>query len=100
MIKSSGYRIGPFEVESALLCHPAVAEAGVVGKPDTIKGHIVAAYITLKAGYSLSPELVREIQDTARRVVGHHAYPRLVEVVEALPKTECGKIQRFKLRSQ
>jgi acetyl-CoA synthetase len=99
VIKSSGYRIGPFEVESALLCHPAVAEAGVVGKPDPIKGHIVAAYVTLKAGYSLSPELVREIQDTARRVVGHHAYPRLVEVVEALPKTESGKIQRFKLRS-
>jgi acetyl-CoA synthetase len=99
VIKSSGYRIGPFEVESALLCHPAVAEAGVVGKPDPIKGHIVAAYISLKAGHSLSPELVREIQETARRVVGHHAYPRVVEVVEALPKTESGKIQRFKLRS-
>ena len=99
VIKSSGYRIGPFEVESALLCHPAVAEAGVVGKPDAVKGHIVAAYITLKAGYSLTPELIREIQDTARRVVGHHAYPRLVEVVEALPKTESGKIQRFKLRA-
>jgi acetyl-CoA synthetase len=99
VIKSSGYRIGPFEVESAILHHPAVAEAGVVGKPDPLKGQIVAAYVTLKPGQTRTPDLVREIQDTARRLVGNHAYPREVEIVDSLPKTETGKIQRFKLRT-
>ena len=99
VIKSSGYRIGPFEVESAILHHPAVAEAGVVGKPDPLKGQIVAAYVTLKAGQTSTPDLVREIQDTARRLLGDHAYPREVEIIDSLPKTESGKIQRFKLRA-
>jgi acetyl-CoA synthetase len=99
VIKSSGYRIGPFEVESAILHHPAVAEAGVVGKPDPVKGHIVKAYVILKPGKARTPDLAREIQDTARRTLGDHAYPREVEVVESLPKTESGKIQRFKLRA-
>ena len=99
VIKSSGYRIGPFEVESAILHHPAVAEAGVVGKPDPLKGQIVAAYVILKPGQTRTPALVREIQDTARRLVGNHAYPREVEIVDSLPKTESGKIQRFKLRT-
>ncbi|GAC1439722.1 MAG: hypothetical protein NVSMB58_36590 [Terriglobales bacterium] len=99
VIKSSGYRIGPFEVESAVLHHPAVAEAGVVGRPDPLKGHVVAAYVTLKPGHLRTPELVQQIQDVARRIVGSHAYPRYVEIVENLPKTETGKIQRFKLRS-
>jgi acetyl-CoA synthetase len=99
VIKSSGYRIGPFEVESAILHHPAIAEAGVVGKPDPLKGQIVAAYVTLKPGQTKTPDLVREIQDTARRLVGNHAYPREVEIVDSLPKTETGKIQRFKLRT-
>ena len=99
VIKSSGYRIGPFEVESAILHHPAVAEAGVVGKPDPLKGQIVAAYVTLKPGQTKTPDLVREIQDTARRLLGSHAYPREVEIVDSLPKTETGKIQRFKLRT-
>ena len=87
VIKSSGYRIGPFEVESAILHHPAVAEAGVVGKPDPLKGQIVAAYVTLKPGQTKTPDLVREIQDTARRLLGSHAYPREVEIVDSLPKT-------------
>jgi len=99
VIKSSGYRIGPFEVESAILHHPAVAEAGVVGKPDPLKGQIVAAYVILKPGQTRTPALVREIQDTARRLVGNHAYPREVEIVDSLPKTETGKIQRFRLRT-
>jgi acetyl-CoA synthetase len=99
VIKSSGYRIGPFEVESAILHHPAVAEAGVVGKPDPVKGHLVKAYVILKPGKARTPDLAREIQDTARRILGDHAYPREVEVVESLPKTESGKIQRFKLRA-
>jgi len=99
VIKSSGYRIGPFEVESAVLRHPAVAEAAVVGKPDPQKGNIVAAYVTLKPNHFPGPEFTREIQDTVRRMVGNHAYPRHVEIVDTLPKTETGKIQRFKLRS-
>jgi acetyl-CoA synthetase len=98
VIKSSAYRIGPFEVESAILHHPAVAEAAVVGKPDALKGHIVVAYVTLRPGYSAGPTLAAEVQDIVRRMVGDHAYPREVEVVDSLPKTESGKIQRFKLR--
>src|SRR5919199_311103 len=99
VIKSSGYRIGPFEVESAILHHPAVAEAAVVGKPDALKGHIVKAYVTLRPGRTPGPNLVTEIQDVARRIVGDHAYPREIEIVDSLPKTESGKIQRFKLRA-
>lgn len=100
VIKTSGYRVGPFEVESAILHHPAVAEAAVVGKPDKLKGHIIKGYVVIKPTASRTPELVREIQDTARRIVGHHAYPHEVEFVDDLPKTESGKIQRFKLRAQ
>ncbi len=99
VIKSSGYRIGPFEVESALLHHPAIAEAAVVGKPDPLKGSIVKAYVTLRPGHDPGPQLVQQIQETARRIVGDHAYPREVEVMASLPKTESGKIQRFKLRA-
>ncbi|MGD9925585.1 MAG: acyl-CoA synthetase [Pseudorhodoplanes sp.] len=99
MIKSSGYRIGPFDVESAILHHPAVAEAGVIGKPDQLRGQIVKAFVVLKPGASRSPELEKEIQDTARRVLGDHAYPREVEIVRSLPKNEAGKIQRFQLRA-
>lgn len=99
VIKSSGYRIGPFEVESAILHHPAIAEAAVVGKPDPLKGHILKAYVTLRPGQAAGPRLVEEIQQTARRIVGDHAYPREIEVLASLPKTESGKIQRFKLRA-
>jgi acetyl-CoA synthetase len=98
VIKSSAYRIGPFEVESAILHHPAIAEAAVVGKPDPLKGTIVKAFVTLRPGHATGPCLVAEIQEIARRMVGDHAYPREVEVMESLPKTESGKIQRFKLR--
>jgi acyl-coenzyme A synthetase/AMP-(fatty) acid ligase len=99
VIKTSGYRVGPFEVESAILHHPAIAEAAVVGKPDPLKGHILKAFVTLRPGHSRSASLAREVQDIARRIVGDHAYPREVEVVDSLPKTESGKIQRFKLRA-
>jgi acetyl-CoA synthetase len=98
VIKSSAYRIGPFEVESAILHHPAIAEAAVVSKPDPLKGSIVKAYVTLRPEYVGGPALVGEVQDIARRMVGDHAYPREVEVIDSLPKTESGKIQRFKLR--
>jgi acetyl-CoA synthetase len=100
VIKSSGYRIGPFEVESAILHHPAIAEAAVVGKPDPLKGLILKAYVTLRPGQTAGPRLVEEIQQTARRIVGDHAYPREVEILASLPKTESGKIQRFRLRAR
>ena len=99
VIKSSAYRIGPFEVESAILHHPAIAEAAVVGKPDALKGHVVKAYVTLRPEHKARAALAAEIQDLVRRMVGDHAYPREVEVVDSLPKTESGKIQRFKLRA-
>jgi acetyl-CoA synthetase len=99
LIKTSGYRVGPFEIESAILHHPQVAEAAVVGKPDGMKGQIVMAFITLKRGAAQSPAFEREIQDIVRERVGNHAFPREVVVVDVLPKTESGKIQRFKLRA-
>jgi acetyl-CoA synthetase len=99
VIKSAGYRIGPFEVESALLTHPAVAEAAVVGKPDPARGQLVKAFVVLRAGYADSPALREEMKEAARREVGAHAWPREIEVVSVLPKTITGKIQRFVLRS-
>ena len=98
VIKSAGYRIGPFEVESAILHHPAVAEAAVVGAPDSLRGHIVKAYVVLKPGVAVSPALRAEIVDVVRSRAGRHQAPREVEFVEHLPKTETGKIQRFLLR--
>jgi acetyl-CoA synthetase len=100
VIKSAGYRIGPFEVESAILHHPAVAEAAVVGKPDPLRGHIVKAYVVLRPGVTAPPGLADEIVETVKQRVGRHQYPREIEVVAQLPKTETGKIQRFVLRQQ
>ncbi len=99
VIKSAGYRIGPFEVESAILRHPDVAEAAVVGKPDTLRGQIVKAFIVLKPGVTTHSGFADEIVEVVRSRVGHHQYPREIEFVEQLPKTETGKIQRFRLRS-
>ena len=98
VIKSAGYRIGPFEVESAILTHPAVAEAAVVGKPDAQRGQIVKAFVVLKPGQSEREGLADEIVATVRRLVGAHQYPREIAFVAELPKTQTGKIQRFKLR--
>ena len=100
VIKSAGYRIGPFEIESVILEHPAVAEAAVVGKPDALRGQIVKAFVVLRADAARSPTLVDEIVDLVRRRAGHHQYPREVEIVRELPKTETGKIQRFLLRQR
>jgi acetyl-CoA synthetase len=82
------------------LHHPAVAEAAVVGKADARRGEIVKAFVTLRPGQSAGPTLATDIENIVRRMVGDHAYPREVEVVESLPKTESGKIQRFKLRAR
>jgi acetyl-CoA synthetase len=98
VIKSAGYRIGPFEVESAILHHPAVAEAAVVGKPDALRGQIVKAYVVLRRGVARRPGLDAEIVELVKTRVGRHQYPREVEFVDQLPKTETGKIQRFLLR--
>lgn len=100
MIKSAGYRIGPFEIESALLKHPAVAEAAVVGKPDELRGEIVKAFVVLRPGISGSDELSEALVRLVKDMVGRHQYPRLIEYVDALPKTETGKIQRFALRAR
>jgi len=100
VIKSAGYRIGPFEVESAILYHPAVAEAAVVGKPDALRGHIVKAYVVLKPGRAVYPGLEGEIVDVVKSHVGKYQYPREIEFLDELPKTETGKIRRFLLRQQ
>jgi acetyl-CoA synthetase len=100
VIKSAGYRIGPFEVESAILHHPAVAEAAVVGKPDPLRGQIVKAFVVLKPGAPERDGLADEIVATVRTLVGAHQYPREIEFVPDLPKTTTGKIQRFRLRER
>ena len=100
MIKSAGYRIGPFEIESALLRHPAVAEAAVVGKADVLRGEIVKAWIVLRPGFQAGDALSEEIAQMVKTNLGSHQYPREIEFVAALPKTETGKIQRFMLRAR
>jgi acetyl-CoA synthetase len=100
VIKSAGYRIGPFEVESAILAHPAVAEAAVVGKPDPRRGQIVKAFVVLRPDAAAAPGLADEIVDHVKRSVGHHQAPREIEFLAELPKTESGKIQRFLLRER
>ena len=100
IIKSSGYRIGPFEVESALLEHPAVQESAVVGSPDLIRGVIVKAFIVLKPGYGPSETLIKEIQNHVRKTTAPYKYPRAVEFVDELPKTLSGKIKRNELRQR
>jgi len=102
VIKSSGYRIGPFEVESALMEHPAVAECAVVGAPDPkgVRGILVKAYIILAKGYEPTEALTREIQDHVKNTTAPYKYPRLVEYVKELPKTISGKIKRKELREE
>jgi acetyl-CoA synthetase len=100
VIKASGYRIGPFEVESALIEHPAVQEAAVVGSPDDIRGLIVKAFVILKPGIRPSEALIREIQNHVKNVTAPYKYPRAIEFVESLPKTISGKIKRNELRDR
>jgi acetyl-CoA synthetase/medium-chain acyl-CoA synthetase len=100
VILSAAYRIGPFEVESALLEHPAVAEAAVVGKPDPQRGQIVKAFIVLAEGYEGSDGLSAELQDHVKGVTAPYKYPRDIEFVDELPKTVSGKIRRVELREQ
>ncbi len=99
VITSSGYRIGPFEVESALIEHPAVVEAAVVGKPDRDRTEIVKAFVVLRDGIRPSDELAEALKLHVRKRLSAHAYPREIAFVEQLPKTPSGKIQRFILRN-
>ena len=98
LIISAGYRIGPFEVESALIEHPAVAESAVVASPDPVRGEIVKAFIILKPGYVASDELSLSIQQHVRSTTAPYKYPRAIEFVSELPKTISGKIRRVELR--
>jgi acyl-coenzyme A synthetase/AMP-(fatty) acid ligase len=100
VIISSAYRIGPFEVESALVEHAAVAEAAVVGKPDPDRGQIVKAFVILTPGHTASEELVTELQEHCKRVTAPFKYPREIEFVAELPKTISGKIRRVELRER
>jgi acetyl-CoA synthetase len=99
VIKCSGYRIGPFEVESALAEHPAVLESAVTAAPDEIRGSVVKATITLKPGFLPTEELARELQEHVKQSTAPYKYPRIVEFVSELPKTISGKIKRAQIRT-
>ena len=99
IITTSGYRVGPTDVENTVLEHKAVAESAAVGVPDEVRGHTIKSFVVLKDGIEGSDELAQQIKDLVRERLSTHAYPREVEFVAALPKTPSGKIQRFLLRS-
>ncbi|HZJ77325.1 MAG TPA: AMP-binding protein [Clostridia bacterium] len=99
VIKCSGYRIGPFEVESALMEHPCVLECAITSLPDLVRGQIVKATVVLSRGYSPSDELKKELQNHVKRVTAPYKYPRAVEFVNELPKTSSGKIKRTQIRA-
>jgi acyl-coenzyme A synthetase/AMP-(fatty) acid ligase len=98
VIVSAGYRIGPFEVESALVAHPAVAEAAAVAAPDEERGAVVRAVVVLRDGQTPSPELAKQLQEHVKRETAPYKYPRIVDFVQELPKTASGKIKRAQLR--
>jgi acetyl-CoA synthetase len=100
VIKSSGYRIGPFEVESALLEHPAVLECAITAVPDEIRGQIVKATVVLTKGYTPSDELIKTLQEHVKNVTAPYKYPRVIEFVDELPKTISGKIRRVEIRDK
>ena len=102
VIKSSGYRIGPFEVESAILLHPAVVECAVTGVPDEVRGQIIKATIVLNANFKHrdKDELIKEIQEHTKKVTAPYKYPRIIEFVDELPKTISGKIKRAEIRKK
>lgn len=100
VIKASGYRISPFEVESALIEHPAVVECAVTGAPDSVRGIVVKATVILAKGYEPSEELKKDIQEHVKRVTAPYKYPRIIEFVDELPKTISGKIKRAQIRQE
>lgn len=100
VIKSSGYRIGPFEIESVLMEHPAVLECAVTAAPDPVRGQVVKATIVLTKKYKPSDELAKEIQNYVKKMTAPYKYPRIIEFVEDLPKTISGKIRRVEIRNK
>jgi len=100
VIISAGYRIGPFEVESALVAHPAVAEAAVVAAPDDERGSVVRAVVVLRDGEAASDALTLELQEHVKSTTAPYKYPRLVDYAPSLPKTSSGKVRRALLREQ
>ncbi|MEE1757780.1 MULTISPECIES: AMP-binding protein [unclassified Streptomyces] len=100
VIIMAGYRIGPFEIESVLAQHPAVAECSVIGAPDDVRGEVIEAYVVLRDGVDATPELATELQQLVKTRYAAHAYPRTIHFIDALPKTPSGKIQRYVLRNR
>ena len=100
VIKASGYRIGPFEIESVLITHPSVLECAVTGAPDPIRGQVVKATVVLAKGYTPSDELAKELQNHVKKNTAPYKYPRIVEFVDELPKTISGKIKRVQIRKE
>lgn len=100
IIKSSGYRIGPYEVESAVLSHDAVSNCAITGYPDPIRGQIVKATIILQPGYEESEELIKDIQNHVKKTTAPYKYPRLIEFVDEIPETISGKIRRVEIREK
>jgi 2-aminobenzoate-CoA ligase len=98
MIVSSGYNIAGPEIEAVLLTHPAVAECGVVGAPDEARGMIVKAYVVVASGVAADAALATDLQEHVKREIAPYKYPRAIEFVTQLPKTETGKLKRFALR--
>src|SRR5262249_41049575 len=100
VIKASGYRISPFEVESCLVSHPAVLEAAAVESPDPVRGQVVKAFVVLRPGFEGGDALRGEIQEYAKAQMAGYKYPRKLEFVDALPKTTSGKVKRKELRER
>jgi acetyl-CoA synthetase len=100
LIKSSGYRVGPFEVESALIQHAAVLECAITGVPDPLRGQVVKATVVLNKGFEPSEALKLELQEHVRSVTAPYKYPRIIEFVTELPKTISGKIRRVQIREE
>jgi acetyl-CoA synthetase len=100
VIKSSGYRIGPFEVESALMEHPSVLECAITGVPHPVRGQVIKATIVLAKGYEPSEALIKELQDYVKKTTAPYKYPRVIEFVDELPKTISGKIRRVEIRNK
>ena len=107
VIKTSGERVGPFEVESALVAHPAVVEAGVIGKPDPLRGEIIKAFVVLQSDQQaaisnkkVGDKLKEELSQFVKKHLAGHAYPREIEFIDKLPKTRSGKIMRRILKAK
>jgi acetyl-CoA synthetase len=100
IIKTSGYKVGPFEVESALIQHPAVLECAITGVPDLERGQVIKATVVLTKGYTPGNALKKELQDHVKEVTAPYKYPRIIEFVDELPKTISGKIRRVEIREK